>query len=328
MRLFANIVVIMNSLPNKPFYKVISLFIKTMILFFSFWYIWKKITEANNTINISELIQHFNNSYFILAFLLMFINWGLESIKWKILVDPLESISFGRSIKSILCGITISIFSPNRIGEFAGRIFYLEKANKIQATLASVLGSIFQLSMTILGGVLGFLILENKYHDFFQTKAFISNRNIIFLTIILTVFIALCIFVYLKRNTLFFNYKKYLHVFKSYTSSTMLVIAGLSFTRYVMFSIQYYLVLKLFGITAGTTILFSLITLTFLMTSAIPTFALTEIAVRGAAATYFFSTISTNSTGIIAASLLLWIINLVIPALLGSIFIWKLKFFK
>ena len=75
-------------------------------------------------------------------------------------------------------------------------------------------------------------------------------------------------------------------------------------------------------------IVFSLIALTFFVTSAIPTFALTEIAVRSGVAIYFFGTISLAHTPILAASLFLWIVNLAIPALVGMAFVNKLKFFK
>ena len=95
-----------------------------------------------------------------------------------------------------------------------------------------------------------------------------------------------------------------------------------------MFSIQYYLALKIFGINGGTAIVFSLIALTFFVTSVIPTFALTEIAVRSGVAIYFFGTITIAHAPILASSLFLWIINLAIPALIGMLFVRKLKFFK
>ena len=84
----------------------------------------------------------------------------------------------------------------------------------------------------------------------------------------------------------------------------------------------------MFGINGGTVIVFSLIALTFFVTSVIPTFALTEIAVRVGVAIYFFSTIYTSQAPILAASLFLWMVNLAIPALIGSAFVYKLKFFK
>jgi hypothetical protein len=68
--------------------------------------------------------------------------------------------------------------------------------------------------------------------------------------------------------------------------------------------------------------------LTFLSMSVIPTIALTEIGVRGSVAIYFFGFLSENVIGIMTAAFTLWIINLVIPALIGTLFVYQLKFFR
>lgn len=317
----------MKSLSHKHFYKGISLFIKAMILAFSFWYIWRKLTDTEESIGLDEILNVPFNASLLLAILLVFLNWGIEAWKWKLLITPLEPMSFLRCLSSILAGVTISIFSPNRMGEFAGRIFFLEKADKLKAAIASMLGSMTQLLVTIIAGLLAYFILQNKY-DFFGENDFTSPLFFPLLIGGIILFILLLVFIYAKRNTLFAKYKSYIEVITNYPAKELNRLLALSILRYLVFSFQYYLILRLFGINAGITILFSLIALTFFVTSAIPTFALTEIAVRGATATFFFGTISNDTAGIIAASMLLWIINLVVPALLGSLFIWKLKFFK
>lgn len=317
----------MNKLKNKRYYKVISLFIKSLILILSFYYIYQKIIESPVAMDIS-FFGHGNKFYAILIFFLMFINWSLEALKWKILAAPLESISFMTSLKAVFSGVTVSILTPNRIGEFAARVFFLQKADKIRASVSSLLGSLMQLSITILLGILAYVILQKNYYDFFQTEQFISTNDLLFLIILTASLMGVIGFIYLKRNTVFFPYKKYLDVLALYSKHELNTIFALSLLRYMVFSFQYYLALQLFGINGGTLILFSLIALTFFATSAIPTFALTEIAVRMGTAVYFFSTISFDLRAIIASSLFLWIVNIAIPALIGSAFVWKLKLFK
>ena len=158
----------MNVSQNKPFYKVISLFIKSVILFFSFYYIWKRLTEASASLNFSQLFTLENSFFILLILLLMFVNWTLEALKWKLLIAPLESISYKTSLKGIFAGITMSIFTPNRVGEFAGRVFFLEKADKIQASIMSLIGSVMQLLVTIIAGVLGYYLLEKSITIFFK----------------------------------------------------------------------------------------------------------------------------------------------------------------
>lgn len=258
--------------------------------------------------------------------LLMFVNWGIEAFKWRLLIAPLEIINFKSSFKGVLLGVTISIFTPNRVGEFAGRIFFLEKADKVQATVMSLIGSVMQLLVTVIAGVLAFFLLEKKYYDFFQTEQFVSTNVLLFIFVLLVV-ITVVVYTILKKKTPS-RFKKYIDTFKLHSSKNLNVAFNLSILRYIVFSIQYYLALKVFGINGGTTIVFSLIALTFFVTSVIPTFALTEIAVRSGVAIYFFGTITSAHAPILASSLFLWIINLAIPALIGMLFVRKLKFFK
>ncbi len=311
---------------NKPFYKVISLFIKSAILFFSFYYIYDKLSGAPLILDLPTLFSKNNWLFTIAILILMFVNWGIEAFKWKLLIAPLEIIDFKSSLKGVLLGVTVSIFTPNRVGEFAGRIFFLEKADKIQATIMSLIGSVLQLLVTVIAGVLAFFLLEKKYYDFFQTEQFISTNLLLFIFVLLVV-LAMIVFTVLKNQNLS-RFKKYIDPFKLHSSKNMNVAFNLSILRYIVFSIQYYLALKVFGINGGATIVFSLIALTFFVTSVIPTFALTEIAVRSGVAIYFFGTISTTHAPILAASLFLWIVNLAVPALIGMVFVRKLKFFK
>ena len=73
----------------------------------------------------------------------------MEALKWQFLISKIEKISIKRSIRAIFSGITVSAFTPNRVGEYGGRVFCLEKADRIQAVLITVIGSMAQLVTTI-----------------------------------------------------------------------------------------------------------------------------------------------------------------------------------
>ncbi len=309
---------------NKHFYKVISLFIKSSIFILSIWYIIQKLTDADITWDFSDLLSKTTSPYFLTALFLVSVNWGIEAIKWKYMIRKMEEISYSTAIKSILSGVTISIFTPNRVGEFAGRVFYLKNADKVKATLISLLGSLIQLSITIIAGCIAGIIYYSKANN---AKAFsiIFKSNVLLICSVIVIGLAAIVVVYYIRNS--FS-KKTKDAFSILNLKENSIVFLLSFMRYLVFSFQYYLVLQIFGIDAGLVNSLVLIALTFFMTSAIPTFALSEIAVRGLASVYFFSTITSDVVAIITASITLWIINLAIPALIGGMFIWDLKFFK
>ena len=62
--------------------------------------------------------------------------------------------------------------------------------------------------------------------------------------------------------------------------------------------------------------------------SIIPTIAISEIGVRGSVAVYLFGLISANALGILSATFVLWLINLLIPAIIGTFFVFTLNFFR
>lgn len=70
-----------------------------------------------------------------------------------------------------------------------------------------------------------------------------------------------------------------------------------------------------------------MIALTFFAISLIPTVTITEIGVRGSSALAFIGVLSENNMGIIAASFMLWFINIAVPAMIGIPFVFGLKFF-
>ena len=81
----------------------------------------------------------------------------------------------------------------------------------------------------------------------------------------------------------------------------------------------------------GLSVSFSKLTLVvdFLVMAVVPTFTfLTELGLRWEASIQVLELYSANTVGIFAASFAIWLINLIIPALIGSLLIVSIKLFK
>jgi hypothetical protein len=65
----------------------------------------------------------------------------------------------------------------------------------------------------------------------------------------------------------------------------------------------------------------------FFIQSALPSLDLLDIGVRALTATYFFGFLTDQHVAIMAATACIWLVNLIIPAILGSVFVLKLNFF-
>lgn len=266
--------------------------------------------------------------WFLLVLILMFLNWSIEALKWKMIMKKLETISFWRSLEAIFSGITISFFTPNRIGEYAGRVFHLEKADRIEATLLTVLENFSQLIVTLVFGALASVVYMELYS---AIPPHFENAIIVLLMAIAVV--ALLIFfnaslleTVFRKLKLPDNWKNYLKVFSIYSNSDLLKVLMLAMLRYIIFSGQFYILLWIFGVELSYTAAMILIAVTYLVMSVVPTFALTELGVRGAVATFFFSAVTGNLPGVINASFSLWLVNLAAPALLGIFFVFEFKF--
>jgi len=65
--------------------------------------------------------------YLLYVLFLMPVNWGIEIVKWRYMILKIERITFYKSLKAVLVGITFSSFTPNRVGDYFGRALMFGK---------------------------------------------------------------------------------------------------------------------------------------------------------------------------------------------------------
>jgi uncharacterized membrane protein YbhN (UPF0104 family) len=127
------------------------------------WFIYKEIKKQPNLAEVFSAFQSVNGIVYLLGVLvLMFVNWSLEAVKWKLLVHGIQPISFFKSFKAVLSGISFTLIAPNRMGEYLGRVMYMKDGNRLKTISMTVAGSISQLIITLLMGVAGLLVLKNS----------------------------------------------------------------------------------------------------------------------------------------------------------------------
>ena len=320
--------------------KSISFLLKIGIVAFAIFFLYQQLTSKSSVeqFDLNKILIKLEENYLVVTFviLMMFLNWFLESLKWRFLISKIEKISIKRSLRAIFSGITVSAFTPNRVGEYGGRVFCLEKADRIKGVLITVIGSMAQLVTTIFFGSIGILLLPNLMPEFdsLLTNFVFAYPLMLFLLILLnvllvTLFLNASVFsVVLSSINFLKKFKKYNEVFSFYNSSELLEILFYSLGRYIVFTTQFIILLQVFDVQIGYIDAMILITTMLLVISIIPTVAITEIGIRGSVALFLFGLVSVNSVGILSATFVMWVINLLLPALIGTIFIFSLKFFR
>ncbi len=270
-----------------------------------------------------------------LAVALMFVNWGIEALKWQWLIKPLQHISFITAYKAIFAGTSFAANTPNRVGEYFGRMIYIEEGKRLQSIPLTVAGSFSQLIVTLLAGGIGL---------FFYTDIIANTDNPtispFWLKIILsgTVAVAvLCVLIYFKLGWLtavlikipfLQKYEFFFRKVDELSNQLLGKILLLSMLRYGVFLLQYILVLNAFGVTVNLFTTSCLLTVLFLLMSIIPSFILIEAGIRGKVSIELFRTVTTNFSAVMAAGLFIWAINLMIPAIFGVLLLLGKKVFK
>lgn len=286
-------------------------------------------------ISLDSLLDTIINNYSLIfiVVLMMFINWMLESLKWKFMIRKIEAISFFTSFRAIFSGITVSSFTPNRIGEYGGRVFCLEKSDRIQAVFITILCSMAQLLTTIIFGSFAFFILHEQFLEDQYFIIEISRFSLLVLFVLNILFVLAYFNVAFLINFLwkfsFFNFlRQYINVISLFNFKDLLVTFLYSVFRYLVFSIQFLILLHVFNVDISLYDAILSVMLVFFFITLTPTITIAEIGVRGSMALLVFLKFSTNVIGILSSTFLLWIINLIIPAIIGSFFIFSLKFFR
>ncbi|WP_420315672.1 hypothetical protein [Ekhidna sp.] len=234
----------------------------------------------------------------------MFLNWYLEALRWKVSVQVFEPISIQDAVRIILAGLSLNWVLPFTSGDLLVRLS--QQVDKYQTTSAAVLNRGVMISFTAIIGLYGMSKLAEQY-DFNGWYA-----------LILLLIFPLMTWIFRKTLARFLNY------FRSIDRSILIKIVGISFLRYTVFTFQFFLLLETFLPHLPAHLLIAGIGWIFLVRSILP-LLLGGVGVREVSGIVFFESHVSNLQMVIIPIFLIWVINTVIPSLVGLIFIWRFK---
>jgi hypothetical protein len=321
-------------LKTKNHKSYFNILIKVGVVFLLSYMIYRQVFAKENA---SEIWKNFllnltldNIQWLIITTILIPINWAFETLKWQVLIKDFEKLSFWKSYQGILLGIAFSLFTPNRIGEYGGRILLVKPENNWKAVIATLVGSFSQLLVLLSCGILGLL---SFIYLFLEIDQWIW-LSIFFVGVLLTSLMLFCFYnidlviPIIKRIPYAHKLKrfvKHIYVLRNYSSSILSSVLIYSFLRYLTYTLQYFLMLQFFGINVSIIKGFAGIATIFLLQTSIPLPPIWDLFARGQIALEIWGFSSENEIGILASTFTLWVLNLIIPALIGTIFISKIN---
>lgn len=315
--------------------KLVKYSIKLIITILLGWAIYRQVFAGENLHNLLKaIIIRFQGTALLWLFsaaVLVFLNYALETLKFRQLTRTFSEMNFWQSFKSVLAGTTIAIFTPNRIGEYAGRVVFFQPEQGWRVVIATLVGSLSQLLIIFTFGIPSAVYFSFKY---LHTEPIVHyttlSIGLIFILILYFVFFNIDLVIPVARRIpkiyLIKKYLVHLKVLKEFGANHLgrvLLLAGLRFFTY---SMQYYLLLRFFGVGVDLKTGFIGIASIFLVQSSIPLPPVTGLLARGEIAIFIWSIFGAASINILAATFLLFLINVVVPALAGLILIISSNF--
>lgn len=313
--------------------RLLNILVKVLLLAGLLFVLYRQLfSNEKMEVAYRHFLETFDGDYILLGLVIVFmiLNWGIETVKWKLLIDRIHPISWLEAVEGILFGVTFSLFTPSRIGEFGGRVFALDTDRK-QAIVSTLLGSVAQIVVNLSLGSLGLVLyaLYFKKADAYLLTAFISIYLLMIAAIHFGYYNLDVVSHKFSRLPILKRIRKYIHIIELYPNKTYLVLEGLSALRYIIYCLQFVLLLEFFGFTLPLHLALILVASMFFVQTINPiNIALIDFGFRGNVAAYFLLPFTDNPIAILATTISLWFINLIVPAIIGGISALRFRFFN
>lgn len=271
-----------------------------------------------------------NVPVFVLMVLLVPVNWALESLKWQKLIARIIPLSFREAMRGTLTGLAVGVAVPAQLGDTLGRVAALKSDRRLEAIGAALISNGIQFYVSVLAGAGGWLYLNDQL-DIPSTARLIVN-GLLFLIVFLgpaVLPLRKQIDVWAPSRRVLIKIKEYLNVIGRYTPSELATGTGYGLLRYLVFLTQFVLALSLFHFQVSIWQLAACVTLIFLAKTLIPAInVLGDLGLREFTALVVFAPFKLPAEQIIAATFLIWILNVLGPILVGIFLVWKYKWKK
>ena len=309
----------MISIPHKA-KQFLVLLIKLLIVGGAFYFIYNQLAN-NDKLDWQKFITLFRKNQSVLGIgfilLLSVLNRYFEILKWQNLAKVIHEISLGEATKQVLAALTAGIFTPNGVGEYAGKALYYSKSETKKVIFLNLICNGIQMILTVIFGIFGLLYFNSQYNV-------ITTKTVaIFFGFLILLFIVL--FLVKKITIKGYSIEKLIHKINEIPKSIHQKNIFLGICRYLVFSHQYYFLFLAFDVDLPYSTLIATISSVYFLASSLPTFQFLDFAVKGSVAVYFFGILGVNEWIVIFISTLMWFLNVVLPVIIGTYYVLNFK---
>jgi len=303
----------MNSIPHKA-KQFLVLLIKLLIVGGAFYFIYGQLAN-NDKLDWEKFIILFqkNQSVTGISFILLLsvLNRFFEILKWQNLVSYLHNISLPEATKQVLGALTAGLFTPNGVGEYAGKALFFSKSKAKKIVFLNLICNGIQMILSVVFGTIGLWVLG---YGFWVLVILFSSFALWILG-----------FGFKKFKIKGYSIEKLIHKINGIPKSIHQKNIFLAVCRYLVFSHQYYFLFLAFDVDLPYLTMMATIASVYFLASSLPTFQFLDFAVKGSVAVYFFGILGVNEWIVVFISTLMWFLNVVLPVIIGSYYVMNYK---
>ncbi len=246
----------------------------------------------------------------VVSICLVLANQFLEFAKWQLVA---RRVIHDRKLifRAYWSGVGSAFLTPNGWGSFLGRMIHFGKRDRLLIVGASLQANFSQLTPTLLFGLLA-IYLTDLFAVSFSVLSLLFGVSVLLLYFFWP-------FIIPKKKSRY-KWLRQIQRVKPYLVRFQWPMFVLSVLRYVVFSVQFVLLFVSLGYSDFEVLLFG-VWFVYLLTAFVPSLWSGKVLIRETAALYVFTQMGVAIPDILLASLLIWLINIVLPAAFST-FVW------
>jgi hypothetical protein len=300
---------------NKPYLRIFN----TLLILAAYGYLAYRLITLKDYTSFLVAFQQTDLWLWITLVaivVLMPLNIVCEAGKWRLLLRDIEPMSIWGAQRQVYYGYVGAFITPYHAGDYPARAMLLkDKSNWSAAVGLGLVGTVALLVVELILGVPA-TWLYASYNPSMPMQSF----AIAFIVLVLLMsFLPHLVRILAQRRWKTNQMQQLVMALGKMSYARFMQVIGWSFLRYAVWALQLALTLHFCGVDMSPVEYMIAIPFYYMVIAIFPSLPALNIAIRGSWSLIIFDTFTDNTASIALAVLLIWVVNTVLPMLIGSI---------
>lgn len=300
---------------NTPYLRIFNILL-TIVAYGYLVYRLVSFTNYDLFIHHFQTVNWRDYIYLVIGIILMPLNIFFESVKWRELLKKVEPMTLIQAHQQVYFGFVGAFVTPYRAGDYPARATLLKNKSLWPSAIGmGLVGTLAMLIVQLIIGVPCMILFSNSQVD-------IPFIRIIIALIVLVILMIVLPWIIHRLSKRKWTNQKLRQVFISIASMRLtqfMKVLLWSVSRYFIWGLQTITILAFCGVVLSPLEYIIAIPTYYLALAFFPTLPIADIAIRGSWAMIIFGVFTSNIVGVALAVTIVWVINTVLPMIIGSI---------